>query len=633
MKKILTLVTLLVLLCSAFALASQAADYYVYDATDIVGHINAKDGVSAANDYVRAEDTLYTGVYSSAETSAVDGTEINILLSEIAQEFHLKEYPIMKLGYRSNVADTGAQIDFNFGVDYAGTASRIWGVKSNYDKTGVDSELTVDISGASGGEGITGFKWASVDSDSYVNYIRIKPYYEKKAIKLGEYFDIEYVAFFKNTTDASNFHYNYDFDAANYDDIYLTEQVRRAVAGDTINMHIGFAPSYMDAPSDVLYSSSNTSVATVNQTTGEVTCISAGNAEITASCDGHTSKCKIIVLADEIKPVEFATRIDGINAPEVKTSHLGDSITTYSPNPYAPAGTITKPNGGSNYHDWWGEWFYVDNEDKGISGSSFTAVGQDPFTSGRIDKTTQTTEGYVGPMRADADLVTVKGGTNDSGSARIGDLNDRSTSTYMGAARYLMESLIERYPDKQIVFFTPIHRSRDDNSVESYNRFGESLQDISAAMVTIGEIYDIPVIDIYNPEQLDFSSTYISKSYTDEHGKYHNAVCESDLMPDGLHPSGKGHMILAEYMINEMVDRGIIKATKLGDVNRDGEIDIIDLIALSRNVAGWEGYEDSTLEIARADLDYDGEVGALDVLLFARHVANWNEYYSIPYFG
>lgn len=616
MKKILSVLIITVVLCSALAFSSAAADYYVYDATDISGTISAQGGLIASNDYVIANNTLYTTVTATTDGIGGDSTQIDIKIADIAHDFNIKDYPIMKLRYRSDINAADAYIDFNIGVNYGGKQTRIWGITSGYAKTGEDSALTVDLKAkASGGEGISGYSWENIDDDSGVNYVRIKPYFSNKAIVKGEYFDIEYIAFFKDLTTAEKFDYNYDFDAAAYSDVYLTEQVRRAVVGDTLNMNIAYLPTFKNKPTGVSYSTSNESIATVDST-GAVTCHAAGEVTITAVYEDFTSTCKIFVLAEKVKAVDFVTRVDGQTATEVKTSHLGDSITTYSPN----------PKGGNNYHDWWGRWFCVDNEDKGISGSSFTAVGQDPFVSGRVDRVTETTIGTVQPMRADADLVTVKGGTNDSGSARIGDINERSTSTYVGAARYLMESLITRYPDKQIVFFTPIHRSRTDNSVEHYNKYGESLADISAAMIAVGEIYNIPVIDIYNPEQLNFASTIITPAGFDENGKWVDAVCESDLMPDGLHPSGKGHIILAEYMISEMIDRGIINATKLGDLNADNTIDMIDLIALSRHCANWNGYDSAKYEVGRADFDHDGEVGALDVAILARHLANWSEY-------
>ena len=64
-------------------------------------------------------------------------------------------------------------------------------------------------------------------------------------------------------------------------------------------------------------------------------------------------------------------------------------------------------------------------------------------------------------MDNDADVVVVFGGTNDygHGDAAFGEFSDRTPDTFYGACHFLMKSLIEKYPDKQILFMTPMHRS------------------------------------------------------------------------------------------------------------------------------------------------------------------------------
>ncbi len=165
-------------------------------------------------------------------------------------------------------------------------------------------------------------------------------------------------------------------------------------------------------------------------------------------------------------------------------------------------------------------------------------------------------------MADGADLVIVKGGTNDWGSGfATGTLNDRTLTTYTGGIRLLMEGLIDKYPTSQIVFFTPIKRCGGGQTPTTKNGNGAMLIDYANAVIELGKIYNIPVIDLYTPEELDFTSAVISAAGHDASGKWHDAVCESDLMPDGLHPSGKGHKIIASYTLEKLEELGVIEVT------------------------------------------------------------------------
>ena len=67
-----------------------------------------------------------------------------------------------------------------------------------------------------------------------------------------------------------------------------------------------------------------------------------------------------------------------------------------------------------------------------------------------------------------------------------------------------------------------------------------------------------------------------------------------------------------------------------GDVNADGKVNLIDSIILSRNIADWAGYGDSTIDTAAADVDADGELTPADVTILVRHLANWSGYDTLP---
>lgn len=75
-------------------------------------------------------------------------------------------------------------------------------------------------------------------------------------------------------------------------------------------------------------------------------------------------------------------------------------------------------------------------------------------------------------MIPDADIVVVFGGTNDfgHGDAAFGCLSDRVENSFCGAFHLLIQKLVDRYPQAQLVVMTPLHR--DSENQMRYNEFG-----------------------------------------------------------------------------------------------------------------------------------------------------------------
>ncbi len=534
MKKLL-FVSVLLMLASLFCFAVAAEEHHVFDATDLFEMTSVGGGLRTNNDIVIEDNTVYLSVVATGETTfGQDGTLINFkIANDEKNEFLLKEFPILKVAYRSNIA-ADSTIDFNLGMNYLGNATRIWGYVQQFDHSGNHAEFITELPGAfNGGENLGGaYSWDNVDDDSFVNYLRLKPYYNGKPIVKNEYFNIEYIGFFKTVEDAKNYKHVSKL-SLELTSLELTVKAARKYVGETLQLEALPYPSYANMV-DVTYASENPEIATVDKT-GLVTAVSAGDTYITVqTASGLSVKSHIYVLDEKLPAVTFVPQ--NIEGKKIVMNCLGDSITTYAPS----------PEGGINYHDWLAKWYQINNKDYGISGASLTSAGQDPFVE-RYDD-----------MVDNADIIIVKGGTNDSGRD-LGSLTDRNTQYFYGALRFLMEGLIEKYPDKQIVFLTPIKRCESGQTPETKNGFGYTLGDFAKAVEEMGAIYGIPVIDLYTPEELDFTSTVISKSGTGADGKWHDAVCESDLMPDGLHPSGKGHEIMAKYILDKLVELEIVE--------------------------------------------------------------------------
>ena len=134
-------------------------------------------------------------------------------------------------------------------------------------------------------------------------------------------------------------------------------------------------------------------------------------------------------------------------------------------------------------------------------------------------------------MDDDADIVVVFGGTNDfgHGNAPIGQFSDRVNTTYYGACHVLMQGLIEKYPAAAIVFMTPLHRlSEDEPSMGNglpLKRYVEIIKEVAA-------YYSIPVLDL-------FAMGGIQPRVPVQQERY---------CPDGLHPNGEGHKLIASRL-------------------------------------------------------------------------------------
>lgn len=213
------------------------------------------------------------------------------------------------------------------------------------------------------------------------------------------------------------------------------------------------------------------------------------------------------------------------NANVVKINFLGDSI-TYGQDPRNPYGAVKQ------YHAYLADQLQIDNKNYGIRGSTISVLrrggDRDPFTV-RYQQ-----------MREDADIVFVFGGTNDYGvatSAPFGTWQDTEDTTFLGGLRVLIEGLIQKYPDKQIVFMTPIRRG-DRNGVNGVRK--TLSQYVSAIKAMCGE-YGIPVLDAYSAPEM-------------------NLLVDKQLyIADGLHPSAAGHEVMGRWIYDQLQEKNVIQ--------------------------------------------------------------------------
>lgn len=131
-----------------------------------------------------------------------------------------------------------------------------------------------------------------------------------------------------------------------------------------------------------------------------------------------------------------------------------------------------------------------------------------------------------------SDIIVVFGGTNDygHGDAPFGDFKtDNTPDTFCGALHYLMKGLMERFPESEIVFMTPIHREGENNPNGSNNR---PLSDYVDMIKKAANYYSLPVLDMYA-----------------NFGVNPNIPAHKELYcPDGLHPNDRGYKKIAERL-------------------------------------------------------------------------------------
>lgn len=145
-------------------------------------------------------------------------------------------------------------------------------------------------------------------------------------------------------------------------------------------------------------------------------------------------------------------------------------------------------------------------------------------------------------MDDDADVVVVFGGTNDfgHGDAAFGDFADAFHTpggpdeyTFCGAMHSLIRRLMEKYPDAQLVFMTPIHRCSEDVVINERGIPCHQLIDYVEMEKKICAFYAVPVLDLW-------SVSGIQPRVPGNRTRF---------CPDGLHPNDAGAVKLADKLL------------------------------------------------------------------------------------
>lgn len=109
---------------------------------------------------------------------------------------------------------------------------------------------------------------------------------------------------------------------------------------------------------------------------------------------------------------------------------------------------------------------------------------------------------------ANVDFITIGYGTNDYASGDLIDNpdNPKDTTTFLGAFRYSIETILNKYPHLKILVTTPMYRFwmnddgiyKNDSDTVSYNTNNDTLEKFADAIVAESKKYHLPVLNLYN---------------------------------------------------------------------------------------------------------------------------------------
>lgn len=190
-----------------------------------------------------------------------------------------------------------------------------------------------------------------------------------------------------------------------------------------------------------------------------------------------------------------------------------------------------------------------------------------------------------------ADVYSVFLGTNDWwGSRPVGCIDDyknnTGTNSVFGSFRIIIDKIRKLNKDAKIVLITPMQRgdfvyllNASNNAYGSYKaKNGQSLEAFAGAVIAIGKLENIPVIDLYHEKRLGLKQMvhfkrlkdprtggyvnyrypkFIDIPFDPKNDEYPYPPAAIDVTYDGLHPSDKGNAIIAKRVVKTFKRIGV----------------------------------------------------------------------------
>ena len=371
--------------------------------------------------------------------------------------------------------------------------------------------------------------------------------------------------------------------------ISLSSTNKTMKIGDTATLTVTTTPSGQS----VTWTSSNTSVATVSN--GTITAKAAGTATVTAkfTYNGHTysQTCTVTVSAPEVTLISVS-----VAAMPTKTVYeIGDTLNTSGLKlklTYSDGSTRTVTSG-----------FTVSSPNMSTAGTKTVTVTYE----GKTTTFTITVNSKEDPNPSGAKIIV------DNKTAIVGNTVEVAVKleNNPGIASMTLKVDYDASVMKLVSVTdggklgTAVHSDNykapytlcwvNDTATENFTANG-TIVTLKFQILDDAVIGSYPITVSYDYDNYDIYNTDVEKVRFD---------------------TVSGGVTVTDILI--------------GDVNSDGVVNNLDRLVLTRYLANWVDYPESTINMAAADVNMDGTVNNLDRLILTRHLANWNGYNELPY--
>ncbi len=186
-----------------------------------------------------------------------------------------------------------------------------------------------------------------------------------------------------------------------------------------------------------------------------------------------------------------------------------------------------------------------------------------------------------------------------------------------------------------------------NNSNENNSETSETVREVAYRIGDVNKDGNINIVDAdelqrYVGELAEFDEYQIKLADVNKDGNVN--VVDQTTLRKYVSESANGTIgpthYIGEYICNEgnptdgycTVKKAAINI-KYGDVNKDGTVNNLDKVYLTRYLANFKDYTLDETQKRNADVNSDGKIDDIDRIILTRHLAKWNEYKDLPYKG